>query len=695
MCGVGAILRVHASAALAPPHDHAIPESWLDLLEAAIAHRGPDGRGRFRDRALDSRGRVVDVALVHRRMSIIDLDGGAQPMLAHRGPPLPPHRRDGSRTFAGVPLPAGFAGPAHTPTRYLDLGEAPDLCAVTFNGCIYNHRALRTELATLKHDFNTDHSDTEVLLHGWRAWGPAMLDKLDGMYAFALWDRRTASLFIARDLFGERPLYIAADTARGIFVLASTPSVAAQIFAAAMGHPAPALDPAALRAWIAMGYHPTSTPFADVDLIAPGASAVLPCDDSEFASLLDPSRALVEPPRRLQLPKFNLHAWSMRSVQERLAASVALRLEADVPLACFLSGGIDSSLIASFASETLAARGSRLTTICVRMPEAGYDESPHAAAVAATLPVDHLTIDASATAADDLTSLIRTLGVPLGDSSLLPTHWACSAAADSVGVMLSGDGGDELFLGYDRYLATPWLHQLYVSSWILPTSRLARTHPKTRANRLARLLRAARYKSYAELLAIYQTDDRRRLMGPLGKAAVPPFPAQSAPHARDFDLVSHFPGDLLRKVDHAAMACPIEIRAPFLSRRLAEFARALPPRLVCHRKEAKGLLRAIALARGLPPSAIKRPKMGFAIPIDTWLRTDFGGLRSLLTQFIHAPSTFAPLANQGLELNLPFARRMLEEHLSGHAHHGQRLYVLLTLALWTQMLPSWNPPRPG
>src|SRR5690606_25812982 len=209
VCGIAGILRVHPPGGPVPPPGAAIPESWLDILDESIRHRGPDGEGRFRDRAVRPDGTVVDVAMVHRRLAIIDPACGHQPMVWSASRGLWPHEEVNRR--AGVMSkgdPAVGSPPIAHAAGTPDAGSSEAQVAVVFNGCIYNHRELRRELQAAGHRFETDHSDTEVLVHGWRAWGPGVCDRLDGMYAFAIWDRAAGTLALARDRMGEKPLYI-------------------------------------------------------------------------------------------------------------------------------------------------------------------------------------------------------------------------------------------------------------------------------------------------------------------------------------------------------------------------------------------------------------------------------------------------------------------------------------------------------
>ncbi|GIK19156.1 MAG: asparagine synthase (glutamine-hydrolyzing) [Leptolyngbya sp. PLA2] len=702
MCGIGGVLRVWKSAAEAPPSTlDAIPEAWLDVLDESVRHRGPDGFGRFRQRIMRASGEIVDIALIHRRLSIIDHIGGVQPMVI--GAPLPPRSseraapvRERSFPFLDTPAVISREGARYEPVRAQVCSQCgPGVAAVVFNGCIYNHRELRRELEAVGHEFFTDHSDTEVLLHGWREWGAEVQNRIEGMFAWLVWDAGSGVVVAARDAFGEKPLCILDSEPSGFVVFASVPA-ALSIIASGEGHDALSAD--ALCEWIRFGYHARRTPFEALRL-APHA-----CLMSVHGALQDAS-AIAH--RRLGPGRVGRFKRSLpvpgpsRETEDRIEAllreAVRGRLEADVAVGCLLSGGVDSSLVAKFANE--AMNKAPLTTICVRMPDDRYDESNYARTVAARLGTRHLTIDAHAQPADDLVTLITTIGLPFGDSSLLPTYWACRAAADEVGVLLSGDGGDEMFLGYERYVSAKFLELPAVLSGLSPllcplVKGLPRQNPKSIADKAARFLLAGlagSSQAYRELLAIFPRADADRLMDRPGRAmdlesAQVPGPLD----AREYDLEHHLPGDLLLKVDTASMAAGVELRSPFLDSALARTALALPVQRLMPRGQRKGLLRAVA-RRYLPAEIVDRPKMGFAIPIGEWFRTDYGGMRQLLYDHLESTEPFPGLAEAGIELNLGFVRRMLREHDAAgeksinpwHGRdHSQRLYMLLVLSVW-------------
>ncbi len=694
MCGIAGILRISQPPASAEAlgglmrrsHEQAIPEVWLDLLDADIRHRGPDGHGRFRDRALRADGRVADIALIHRRLSIIDLRGGAQPMISPRaGAPTP------GAQAPSAPAPLLFQGGPREAVAYSPLHHAgPGLVATVFNGCVYNHRPLRAELLAAGHHFASDHSDTEVLLHGWRAWRGELLDRLDAMFALALWDRSAGALVLARDTFGEKPLSILDLTGapEGLLAFSTGPAGLVRLLGALRQGAAPELNLPALRGWVRFGWGQGS-PYRDVHPLPPGYPRAWPADQRPRGGWAWP--ASLNPERRIL---------TAAQVEAALRQAVHSRLEADVPLGCFLSGGIDSALVASFAAE---ARPD-LLAFTVRMPDPAYDESAAAATTARALGLNHEILDCHAAPADDLVALIGQLGLPFGDSSLLPTHWVSRAARTRVAVALSGDGGDDLFLGYDRHRvmrAMAWASRLPQDAWrALAETPLADGDPRSWRTRLWRLASAAAAGGYKDLLAIFpwpldeelglgsnlwaaggrsQADRGWNHLGLVLQGWGAPVAHQVDTQLR-FERLFYLPEDLMRKSDSASMAVALEVRSPFLARDVAEPAMHATVESLMPRRQRKGLLRQIARRR-LPAAIVDGPKRGFAIPIGEWFRSDYGGMRTLLLDRLLSREPFGA-AGAGLQLNMTCVRRMIAQHLNGERDHSQRLYMLLVLSVW-------------
>ncbi|MEM8835331.1 MAG: asparagine synthase-related protein [Planctomycetota bacterium] len=680
MCGFGVILRVTPAGETHEP----IPESWLDAIDERIAWRGPDGSGRYRDRVTRADGSTAEVAMVHRRLSIIDHDGGVQPMVGEQG-------------------------------RLRADGTHEGRVAVVFNGCIYNHRELRKELEAKGHTFESDHSDTEVLIHGWREWGERLDEHLDGMYAASIWDARTTTLEFLRDRFGEKPFYVELP-GEGTWIATSA-------FDSGLGARKSEPWRDSLTTWVAFGFgreQPTpskAVEFRDDESMSEWFD--IHNEQSEVStSLLERLRFAASLVLALPLIFVLLTLWpliafmddrlpSLRagrapradSLDKTLEEAVASRLEADVPIGCFLSGGIDSSLIVHYASKHL----DRVTTLTVRMPDDAYDESTHAERVADHLGTDHVSIECDpSTVADDLLRMIRLLGLPFGDSSLLPTYWLCRGAREYVKVALSGDGGDEMFYGYDRYRIADLLYGTNrFLLFLFPTRMLSRRDPKSSSDKLARLLNAASGRGYPDLVSIFQDCDSRSLFGHISGLYELEKAFPNTRGARAWDIEYYLPGDLLRKVDTASMACGLEVRCPFLASPVWNAVEHLPTRVAMLGRNPKALLRSIA-SRHLPDDIVNRPKQGFAIPIGRWFREDFGGLGTMLMELVGDPARARDgrpfgVVHDVLEFNNAYITRMIDEHWeaggmrapSGSVKatprdHSQRLYMLLVLAIWSR-----------
>jgi asparagine synthase (glutamine-hydrolysing) len=646
MCGIAGILKVHPPGTAPPPPEVAIPETWLDILDESIRHRGPDGQGRFRDRATRPDGSVVDVAFVHRRLAIIDLADGQQPMVSERGPGFPERER------------------SHR-------------VAVVFNGCIYNHRGLRRELQAAGHEFVTDHSDTEVLIHGWREWGHKVFERLEGMFAITIWDASLGILCSARDFAGEKPLYeFRTSTINAI----STSSAGLEKFASSLR-----LGPAdqKVRAnrstrWLAFGFSVVDRQF--------DKGSIQELWPRYFTHPVRTQSGMGPPLSRVmwdELPaRLNDSERRPEQIEELIRESVHSQLEADVPLGCFLSGGIDSGLITAIATE----KRPDIRTFTMQMPDESFDESAAARATARHLGVEHHVLEVAASPAEDLVALIHQIGLPLGDSSLLPTTWLCRAARSYCKVALAGDGGDELFAGYERYRAARWIDR-WKSPLSLPLLQLFENRSATSVgSRLARLSRAAAGAGYADLLAIFPLRIFQQLVSSFD--ATPAFEFKRTHDAPTDDFTGYLPYDLLRKTDSASMSVALEVRCPMLSRSLCKAALGIPLEVLMPNGERKGLLKAVA-RKYLPDEIVNRPKMGFSIPIGEWFRTDYGGMRQLLLDTLNSADPF-PEDLLGIKINRQFVAKMVADHMDRKRDHSQRLYMLLVLAIWAEWLRTLN-----
>lgn len=671
MCGIAGIIKIHdPKDGTPPPQLEAIPEAWLDILDDSIKHRGPDGQGRFRDRATRDDGTIVDVALVHRRLSIIDHEGGSQPMV-HDGEHLRP-----DLTYQ----------PGEPPIIASEVEPNKPVVAVVVNGCIYNHRELRKELEAAGHVFETDHSDTEVLVHGWREWELNIHHKLDCMMACGIWDRSHASTYLARDQVGEKPLYYYHENG---CVFSSSPNGLWKLIAAS--HQESLISSRAefeLPSWIRWGYqHSTNYGLLPLEELLPDEPRVMPDYHRDSNNPL-----IAGGPVRVKT-EFKNRSSSINpdQVDNLLKNAVLSRMDADVPLSIFLSGGIDSALLAVHARSI----SPEIQCLTIQMPASTFDESKQATETAEHLGLNHSVIECSPEPASDLVLLIEQLGLPFGDSSLLPTYWVSKTAKKLCSVALSGDGADELFAGYNRHLYGQKIHllsKLPLLGRLLSLSNKDESDPNSQQSMKARAIRAIRYHGYNEIASIFDSSDLHKLMKL-------PYPAEMKlshlyGHPVDHDFEFYLPSDLLRKSDTASMAVGLEVRAPFLDRELVEHMRQVRISCLMPNGERKGLLKQVA-RKYLPDHIVDRPKQGFAIPIGEWFRTDYGDMRQLLYDHLESTDPFPGLADAGVEINMKFVEQMLREHDAAgeksinpwHGRdHSQRLYMLLVLSIWSKWL---------
>ncbi|MEZ6244358.1 MAG: asparagine synthase (glutamine-hydrolyzing), partial [Phycisphaerales bacterium] len=553
-----------------------------------------------------------------------------------------------------------------------------------FNGCVYNHAELRTALEGRGRRFETHHSDTEALLQAYLDAGLACDRRLDAMFAMCVWDRRLGSLRALRDPAGEKPLWTLLDHADpGLGVFASVPGAITRLGGVLPRWRSTRPDPGSVGAWCRLGTNAAS-PTLDAALAEPGVWLETFSDGEVCLPLAERDDT---GPRYKGLARTDARLDADR-VEALLAAGVRTRLTADVPLGCFLSGGVDSALIAALARREL----DELSTWTLRMPDPAYDESEAARQTAQHLGTTHHTLECETCAADDLVMLIERLGLPFGDSSLLPTYWLSRAAREHIKVALAGDGGDELFGGYDRQSIVPFAARYRGLLAALPTSLLDERDLTSRSARLARLVRAARRDGYVGLLSIFQSPQLRRLLVTRPPLPDPKLPFRLAPDPLTRDFLRYLPDDLLMKTDTASMAVGLEVRAPFLNPPLVEACLSAPLETLMPGGARKGLLKQVA-RRHLPDHIVDRPKRGFAIPIGEWFRTDFGGMRQLLHDHLESADPFPGLGEGGVEINMSFVRRMRREHDAAgekslnpwHGRdHSQRLYMLLVLSIWAK-----------
>jgi len=620
MCGICGEYRADRA-----PVDPALLRRMTD----AIAHRGPDADGFHLEPGL---------GLGHRRLSVIDLAYGAQPMA----------NEDGT-------------------------------ISVIFNGEIYNFADLRAELAGKGHVFRTN-SDTEVILHQYEEDGPDCLRRFNGMFAFALWDSSRRRLLIARDRLGVKPLYWCTDGPRTLFASEVRPLLLAL-------PSSPALDPAALWSYLAVQYAPApDTLFAGIRELPPG-----------HRLLIDDSGVKEEAWWTLPAPAEPISGLAAEAeVRELLEDSVRLRLVADVPLGAFLSGGIDSTALVALMRRH---KGPGLKTFSVDFAaELGADsvnETKWSRLAAETFGTEHHALTVSAAEAlAALPAVVDRMDDLISDPAVIPTYLVSKFARELVTVALSGEGGDELFGGYQRYALGG------LARWYQPLSRPAR---RLLEAAFARLPGARRIRK--GLRAIGEATPARRhlawllVMPPdlidaiLGSGTggwervearfAPMFAGQRGTFDLDrtlrTDLTTWLPDDLLTKVDRASMAVGLEARTPFLDYRLVELALRIPAAdkvsLLGRKLVFKRAMRGI-----VPDAIIDRPKYGFALPLDAWFRRE---LREMLLDLL-AP---ARLARQGIFAPEPVSA-LIAEHLSGRENQGHQLFSLLLFQLWHAKMMS-------
>jgi len=629
MCGIAGIVTPRAGAFDALP----ISPGAIRAMTAAIAHRGPDADGFF-----DAPG----IALGHRRLKVIDLEGGIQPM---------------SNTDESV--------------------------WVTYNGEIYNHESLRGELEARGCVFRT-HCDTEVLVHGYAEWGAfELLDRIDGMFAFAIWDARERRAMLARDRMGQKPLFYGL-LPNGTLVFASE-------LKGVLAHPqvAPVVDDAGLAAYLTFEYLP-----GDLSMLR-GVRKVLPGTWLSFDS------GRLTEHRYWDLPFVDAPPPSdaVERFTELFDRAVARRLMADVPLGVFLSGGIDSSAVA--ASVVRQRTAANVKTFSIGFQEKSYDESSMARMVAEYLGTEHhervFTADAMR---DVLPEVASVLDEPFGDASLLPTYLLSAFAREQVTVALGGDGSDELLMGYPTFFADAfagvfsrlpkgarqairglgralpvssknfsldfkvnsflrsadappaWRHPLWLSS-VIPGSNDDPLHPDLRAS----------YPSERVLDFVGRLYDAPETNSHLQRL--------SYQYCR-----SYLAEDILHKVDRASMAVSLEARSPFLDRKVIEYVASLPAALKLQPPSNGKVILKRAMRGRLPSEVIDRPKKGFGIPVAAWLK---GPLDTLVDGLLSQRR----LSEAGY-LDARLVHRLVEEHRTGRRNHRKVLWTLLSFELWRE-----------
>lgn len=620
MCGIAGVVSWNEK--------FRVSRDMLLKMSAAIAHRGPDGEGLLLTREHEP----IDadhpqIAFAFRRLAILDPDPRAmQPMT---------------------------------------IGHL----TMVYNGEIYNFRQIKAEISKLRPDYQWRTSgDTEVVLMGYQLWQEQCLARLNGMYAFAIWDDRDRSLFLARDRMGQKPLYVR----RTDQLIAFASERAPLQFDSKRD-----LDAENTTQFLRYGYLPGPQ-------LLPGTFCTTSRTSHTHQTYFLPTAAQSVPgPGDISI---------VAQTRTLLDRAVQRQLISDVPLGVFLSGGIDSSVIA-----LCARKFGPIDTFSIAFDDPRYDESKYAREVAKHLGTNHHEFRVTPNVIDDLPRLAAVFGEPFADSSAIPTHYLARETRKHVKVALSGDGGDELFGGYERYRAMQLARRLRSLPNFVATIARSWTggHPKSKFTRAARfaaslyLNDAQRYDSYMrvfddEMIGALLKEDPGRRGVPLCPGVREVFDRELArtedpvTAALATDRVTYLPNDLLTKVDRASMLHGLEVRSPFMDHELVQFAAGLTSDQLL-KGGPKRMLRE-AFANELPDFVFKRKKMGFAVPIGESFR---GELKPMLRDHLFASGSFARQ-----HFNMKIVERLVDEHEQSRVDHSQRLYALLMLELWWETARS-------
>ncbi len=620
MCGIVGLMDLEGR--------REVDRGLLQRMNDSQIHRGPDGSG------LEIR---PGLGLGHRRLAIIDLAGGTQPMVSADG-----------RTV------------------------------ITYNGEVYNFPRLRRELEGQGYRFRT-HCDTEVILYAWQAWGPDCVERLRGMFAFAVWDEDAQSLFLARDRLGIKPLYYA-TLEDGWFAFASE-------LKALKCHPRlpRRLDAQALEDYFAYGYVPDPrTIYQGVHKLAPGQCLTVRRGE--------PLRPKTYWDVRFEADDRLDETAAAEGLIERLREAVDLRLVADVPLGAFLSGGVDSSAVVAMMAKL---RDDPVDACSISFGDPKFDEVAFARRVATHCGARHRVRQVDP---NDFSLVERLAGLydePYADSSALPTYRVCELAREQVTVALSGDGGDENLAGYRRYRWHVYEERMRA---LIPApirrplfGLLGRVYPKLdwapkflRAKSTFESLGRDSLAGYFHSVSVMGDGLRSRLYSDAFRRELQGYHAvevlrrhgENAPDhplscVQYLDLKTYLPGDILTKVDRASMAHSLEVRVPILDHPLVEWAATLPPAFKLRGREGKYLFKK-ALEPYLPHDVLYRPKMGFAVPLAAWFR---GPLRERVRAVLLGPA----MADSGW-FDMGFVRHLLEQHQRGLRDYSAPIWSLLMFA---------------
>jgi asparagine synthase (glutamine-hydrolysing) len=619
MCGIAGFLETRPES----PFEHRpAPRELLSDMCDVIRHRGPDDQGLW-----TSDG----VALGMRRLSIIDLSTGQQPIF-----------------------------------------NEDSTVATVFNGEIYNFRELRSDLERRGHRFATA-TDTEVIVHAYEEWGTDAIRRLRGMFGLAIWDARTRTLMLARDRVGIKPLYYAQSPSRLYFgselkSLLCAPDLPRDIDLDALDH------------YLSFLYTPRDgSIFRGIHKLLPGHLLVWRDGKTSISRFWNP---------RVEETFAGSEAEATEQLGSVLADAVRSHLVSDVPLGAFLSGGIDSSVVVGLMSRVSA---DRVKTFSIGFDEPGFDELTYARRVASHFGTEHHEFVVRPDGVAILDDVIHHFDEPFADASAIPTWYVSSIAREYVTVALSGDGGDELFGGYDRYLPHPRVARFdrYATATLRKLAATCAEHwPRAARGKnflrhvardhVGRYLDSIRYFSADDKAALLTADVREHLRGSDAEARLG---AHFAPYAHlpwnsqmmHFDADTYLPEDVLVKVDRMSMAHSLECRVPLLDNEVLDFASTLPADFKIRNGRRKHVLKEVARAL-LPPDLIDRRKHGFSVPIGVWFR---GSMRELFADTLLSQKSRA----RGY-FDQSFVARLVDEHLSGTRDHTLRLWQLVIFERW-------------
>lgn len=651
MCGITGFLRLNHSAS------PAISPERLTFITDLLTHRGPDDSGIY----FDSNSRF-SIGLGHRRLSILDISGGHQPWLDNQG----------------------------------------SLIAVAFNGEIYNYPVLKKELEEKGWRFKT-HCDTEIIAPLYREYGEEFAQRLSGMFAIALWDAAQERLVLSRDPVGKKPVYYAFDSTRIVFaselksVIAADETLKSEI------------DPLAAEEYFTLQYIPAPrTIYQKVSKLQAGETRIIRLNSSGHLTSTgcgsDTVRRWIQSGREAFALRKENYQQSKKRLRDTLTEAVSDRMISDVPLGAFLSGGIDSTIVVGLM-QSLSSQPIR--TFSIGFDDPAFDETSYARQAAKHLKTDHTEFRVTPDGVALMDDLITHFDEPFADSSALPTWYVSNLARKEVTVALTGDGGDELFLGYERYKAVQigaaadtfcpaFLRRIMGAAVcsVLPENmrqgtllrKLRRFAECFQMNPLERYLDWVCYYNASRRKSLFSADFQNQIAARLNSPGVPasldylqPFfdaaiANQPARQIGLVDLQTYLPEDLLVKVDRTAMANSLECRCPILDKRVIELAAGFPQSWALSGNHTKKIF-IETFADFLPPDIQTRKKMGFGVPLYKWFKS--GPLHDL-TLDAFASQNFA----SGGIFQPDAGVKLLQEHVSGRFDHSHRLWALLFFTLW-------------